>query len=171
MSAPGYHLWLKPPEPAHALFAATIDTLARRLSAARFEPHITLLARLEGGEADHIRRSDALAEILRPFEVQLSAPAYGNQHFQCIYMLVRQSGDVIRANALARRLFERGEESFMPHLSLVYGTYPNAMKKQIVDALPESLRASFIVGALHLVKSHSDDPRDWHEIHAAPLRG
>lgn len=171
MGSPSYHLWLKPADSAYDLLVETIRQLARELGAPVFEPHITLLGHLEGSEQDHIARTRQLARELQPFQVVLTEPSYQNEYFQCLFMRVQQTPAVMNPNALARRVFRQPGEAYMPHLSLVYGLYPEARKKQVIARLRPDVRTSFEVSDVYLIKADSGDPEDWHEILIAPMSG
>ena len=58
---------------------------------------------------------------------------------------------------------------YMPHLSLVYGSYPVERKRKVIDGLPEDLPKSIDVNAVSLIRTESDDPEDWHEVCAPQL--
>jgi hypothetical protein len=59
----------------------------------------------------------------------------------------------------------------MPHLSLVYGSYPESRKQAIIRNLPPDVRTSFEVTNLSLIRADSSDPKDWHEIANFPFTG
>ncbi len=129
MTAPTYHLWLKPPSPTYEALAGLIRALAQELTAPVFGPHVTLLGHLEGSEQDHVQRTTRLGELLGPFSIQLGPAASRPEYFKCIFLEVDKSASIMNANASARQLYQRPPEEFMPHLSLVYGSYPETRKK------------------------------------------
>ena len=169
MSAVTYHLWLKPSGEVRDRLAALIQQLAGQLGTPAFEPHVTLLGSLVGTEPDHLRRADQLARQLRVFKVAPTEPGYLAEHFRCLFMLITQTPAIMGANAVARRIFGGPPDNYMPHLSLVYGSLPQARKKEIIEVLPNDVRTSFEVRAVRLVKAGSDDPRDWQEIQVFPF--
>jgi hypothetical protein len=71
------------------------------------------------------------------------------------------------AQALAKDFFHKPNQAFVPHLSLAYGSYPEARKKLIINKLPLDVRAAFDVNMLYLIRSDSPDPKDWHQIAAS----
>ncbi|HEU5324245.1 MAG TPA: 2'-5' RNA ligase family protein, partial [Methylomirabilota bacterium] len=159
-----FHLWLKPAGPAYEVLGGAIRELAQELGAPVFEPHVTLLGHLEGTELDHARRTEQLGRELRPFPIVLTEASHGDTYFQCLFMTVQPSAVVMDAHVLARRVFHRTEVDYMPHLSLVYGRYPEGRRREIIARLPAAVRTSFGVNAVHLIKAESQDPRDWHEV-------
>jgi hypothetical protein len=171
MGVPTYHLWLKPAGSAYDLLAQTIRNLAHELGGPVFEPHVTLLGHLDGTEQEHIERTHQLARKLRPFQVVLTEPSYRDKYFQCVFMYVEQTPAVMNAHALARKVFRHMIESYMPHLSLVYGFYPEPTKKEVIAKLDSSLRTAFEASDVYLIKADSDDPKDWDEFLTVPMSG
>jgi hypothetical protein len=166
---PRYHLWLKPFGQAYDVLAEVIRELGRKLQAPIFEPHVTLLGSLSGFEHEHLHRIKVLAPQLQPLPITLTAPGHGNEYFQCLFMKVEQSDQIMSANASARRVFAHAGGTYMPHMSLVYGLYPDAMKRELIATLPAQLRMTFDATVLYLIRADSDDPKDWHEIAAIPM--
>ena len=116
---PSYHLWVKPAGAAHALLARTIRDLADELGTPAFEPHVTLLGSLDGPEREHRRRTEMLCRLLRPVPFVLTEPGYLDEYFRCVFMLVDETREVRWYRASALHAFDRPEEPFMPHVSLV----------------------------------------------------
>ncbi|MGH7231842.1 MAG: 2'-5' RNA ligase family protein [Nitrospiraceae bacterium] len=167
---PSYHLWLKPSGEAYERLASAIRELADKLKAPIFEPHVTLLSPLSGTEEEHRRRTKQLAQRLRPFPIILIEPAYRDEYFQCVFMKAVDTPQLMEARTQARHLFSHaGRDVYMPHVSLLYGLYPTELKQELIGALPPDLRMTFGATAVHLVRSDSDDPKDWHEISAIAM--
>ena len=150
MSAATYSLWSKPTGSAYDVLVRTIRRLAHELDGPMFEPHVTLLGQLEGTAQDHVRRSEQLAQQLQPFQIVLIDPSYGNEYFQCVFTRVKQTPPLMNAHAVARRVFGRGKETYMPHLSLVYGLFPDARKREAIAGLQPDVRTSFEATAFSL---------------------
>ncbi|MER3423167.1 MAG: hypothetical protein C4293_08000 [Nitrospiraceae bacterium] len=168
--APTYHLWLKPSGRAYELLAAAIQTLARQLQAPVFEPHVTLLGRLIGTEHELLAQAEQLAEKLRPFHIVLTEPSYREEYFQCLFLKVKETPSILNAHTAASQLFSHEHGSaYMPHLSLVYGLYPQELKQEVIAGLSPDLRMTFDTTVLCLVRADSHDPKDWHELCAVRL--
>jgi 2'-5' RNA ligase len=170
-ATPTYHLWLKPSGNAYDVLAGTIRSLARELHVPAFEPHVTLLAYLDGSEQEISRRAAGLADHLTPFECALTEPAYLDEHFRCLFVLVDPAPPIMSCHAQAAHVFAKPVEGYMPHVSLVYGSFAESRKKEIIAALPSDARTSFVVRSVILLKSESMEPKDWHEIAEFPFRG
>jgi 2'-5' RNA ligase len=170
-AATTYHLWLKPSGKSYDVLVKTIRDLARTLDVEPFEPHVTLLAYLDGTESEHRQRAAALARSATPFECVLTRAAYLDEHFRCLFMLVDQTPAVMECHSRAVQAFEKPGEAYMPHVSLVYGTFPESRKKEIIATLPPEIRTPFAVQSVILLKSESMRPKDWHEIAEYPFAG
>jgi len=170
VTAPTYHYWFKPGGEAYRILTRTIRNLATELQAPVFEPHISLIGNLQGTEEELIQKSEELAQQLEPFEAVLTQASYRDTHFQCLFMLVEKTPALMKAHARAIDFFRRTNQDFMPHVSLVYGTYPEAQKKLVIDNLPPQVKTTFKVTGLYLVRANSPDPKDWHEIGPFPMK-
>lgn len=169
ISTRSYCLWFKPYGAVYDLLARTIRELATQLAGPVFEPHVTLIASLEGTEKELVRKTEEFARQLEPFTMVLTEPSYRDEHFQCIFMLVEQTAPIMNAYAVARDFFQKPNQVFVPHLSLAYGSYPDSRKRLIIDTLPPDIRARFDASALYLIRSDSPDPKDWHQIAAVRI--
>jgi 2'-5' RNA ligase len=170
VSVPAFHLWLTPSGPSRVVLAAIIRRLARELEAPVFEPHVTLLTDLPGSAHQQQQRATALAARLRPTRLTLTEPGYADGFFHCVFMRVELTPDVARLRAVAEEVFGRPPQPYMPHLSLVYGSYPAARKQAIIRQIPAEAETSFVADALHLIRADSPSPPDWAEIGAFPFR-
>ena len=160
-----YHLWLKPSRKASYQFAEVIQQLALELDAPTFEPHITLLGNLKGPEAEHVARSQELAQSLPPFPINVRGPAFGEDYFHCVFLVADMTAPLLHAHALARQIFhQEGDGRYLPHISLVYGLYSENRKKDIIAKLPASLCLPFEASHLSLIRATSDDPKEWQEV-------
>lgn len=165
-----HSLWFKPAGRTFDRLAEVVDRLARERGDTPFDPHVTLVGNLAGTEQEILRRSEALAQQLRPFTIELTEPAYGHEHFQCVFMRVKETSPVMAANSAARQAFDQAPGNYMPHLSLVYGTLADAKKLEIIAQLPD-LRLSFEAASVYLIRAESDDPKDWRELAGFPIEG
>ena len=165
-----YHLWLKPSGTPHDLLSSTIAELARELGSPVFEPHVTLAGPLHGSEADHVRNLERLAHQLSYCDIVLSEPSHSPEHFRCVFMRVEPTRTIMHANALAKATFDLPEKPYTPHLSLVYGTFPEAERLRVLSTLSDSLRFTFPARSVDLIRAASGDPRDWHIVTSVGLR-
>jgi 2'-5' RNA ligase len=166
-----YHVWIKPAGQVYDLFLKTIGQLSQLYRGPFFEPHITLLDSLPGTEEEISGRFSHLGASLQPFTIHLTESAYGDQYFQCVFLKVQKTPEIIHAHELAKGVFNKKSTVFMPHLSLLYGHYPSQLKEKIVAALPNTLLLHFSADRVELIRSRSEKPTDWISIMTLPLSG
>ena len=72
----------------------------------------------------------------------------------------------MKANQKAREIFQRQEDPpFMPHISLLYGNLPQAIKEKAIQEIKDELSLEFSVQDIHLVASSSRIPvEDWEYV-------
>ena len=160
-----YHLWVVPSGETYQLLSGVIVRLSEEYGSPRFAPHVTVLGHLPGSEADILARARQLAERLSPYQIELTVPGMTEHYFQCLFLHVAPTAAVLNAHAQAVTVFSSPDAApYMPHLSLLYGSFPLDMKQGIIKALPASLQLSFMVDRLLVIQAESDDPKDWTPI-------
>jgi 2'-5' RNA ligase len=165
-----YHLWLMPSGAAKDRLARTIAGLAQSYDAPRFEPHVTLLGNLPGTEADILSSASNLARDLQCFEIQPRTPGFTDRYFQCLFLHVEPTPSLLAAHITTRTVFSREDDTpYIPHISLMYGSYPVRVKQEIIATLPEHLLEPFSVDRLYLIRADSDDPKEWHRLREFPF--
>lgn len=160
-----YHLWLKLSRNASERFADVIQQLALELNTPTFEPHITLLGNVKGSEPELLARAKELAGRVPSIPISVREAAFDDDYFRCAFMVVDITRPLRYAHTLAREIFrEEGGGEYLPHVSLVYGRYPDNRKKDLIAKLPASLLLPFEASRLSLIHAGSDDPKDWQEV-------
>ena len=107
-----------------------------------------MIGNLEGTEEELIEKTRELAGRLEPFTAVLTEPSYRDTHFQCLFMLVEPTAPLMNAHVIASEFFHKPHQEFMPHVSLVYGSYAEARKKLVIEHLPADVRTDFEVTGL-----------------------
>jgi 2'-5' RNA ligase len=134
-------------------------------------PHLTVLGGI--GADDHVlRRAQWLASSVPPFDLNLRPRAVTrDEYYRAVVVEAVPSIDLLRLHHLAREAFDRLDDPapFEPHLSLVYGDLPAALRQGIVEGLP-SLRVTFRVEELG-VWSTEGAPGEWREVASFPFTG
>jgi len=157
-----FHLWIVPTDEVCDRLAGVIADLGTRYHGPVFDPHLTLLGRLEGEEEVLVDRTHQLARVLHPFEVRLTEPACESHYFRCLFLPAEPSPSILDAHQKATRIFDAQPASaFDPHVSLLYGEFPETVKQEIINALPPDLPNSFLASRLHLIRAGSTNPQDW----------
>ncbi len=166
-----FHLWLVPTGTVYDRLAGVIADLSARYDGPRFDPHLTLLGRLEGEEASLVDRTHQLARALHPFDLRLREPRYEAQYFRCLFLPAEPSSPILEAQQRATQIFDAQPTSaFDPHVSLLYGLFPESVKQEIITALPSDLPSAFLASRLQLIRAGSTNPQDWHPIQTCSLQ-
>jgi 2'-5' RNA ligase len=157
-----FHLWLVPTGAVYERLGGVLSELSARYQSPQFDPHLTLLGRLEGEEGALVDRAHQLARVLHPFEARLKEPSCEAQYFRCLFLPAELSPSILDAHQRATQIFDAQPASaFEPHVSLLYGLFPESLKREIIDALPPDLPSRFPVSYLQLIRAISTDPQDW----------
>ena len=157
-----FHLWLVPTGDVGNRLADVISELSTRYHGPKFDPHLTLLGKLEGDEESLVELTRQLARSLHPLEVRLREPGYASQYFRCLFLPVEPCPPIRRVHQQAERIFGRqSTSSFDPHISLLYGLFPARVKQGIIKILPTDLPNALRVSRLQLIRVGSTNPKDW----------
>lgn len=165
----GYHLFLEPEGKLQEEVAAIIGSLATEFDGPMFSPHVTLLARIPVEKEEVlIEKTKQLASSLSPFEVVLGTLDMEQAYFRALYLQV-ESEEIKSAHQRANELFSMQDEGqYVPHMSLLYGNYPETQKQEVASALEVPTSSSFLVNRLHLYKTEGETS-NWVKIAEAPF--
>jgi 2'-5' RNA ligase len=142
--------------------------LAQRYGTPPFEPHVTLAGGL-WGPLDKVRSlTRELASSLHPFPVLTGLPAGEDVFFRALYLTVRRSRPLMRANRLAADLFSLPRLPYRPHVSLLYGDLSARRKAAIIEQLQSVDFPSFETRSLHVVDT-ARPVLEWRELGEFPL--
>jgi len=128
-----YFLWLIPPAKIGQQLMTMIQQLSQRFSSPLFEPHITLLANIEGAEEEIILTAQELAKVILPLKVRLTSLDDRDNFYMSLFIHVEGEEPIMDAHQKAAAIFMRTpDEEFSPHLSLLYGDFPKPIKENII---------------------------------------
>ena len=102
-----FHLWLVPTGEACNRLAVVISELSALYHGPKFDPHLTLLGKLEGEEEHLADLTKQLAHVLRPFEIQFKEPGYESQYFRCLFLPIELSLPILEAHQQAEQIFRQ----------------------------------------------------------------
>ncbi|MBI4019941.1 MAG: hypothetical protein HY367_01300 [Candidatus Aenigmarchaeota archaeon] len=167
-----YSLWLRPEGKAHERLSGLISDLAEQYNAPRFEPHVTLLGDIAGSYGDTRARAIPLAGMIRPYSIRLTEIGCGDTFFKCVFIRAEQARPVMEANAMARKAFNRvNDPPYMPHLSILYGSYRQETKEEIIRQIGGTFNMEFGVKSICLVSSSDSTPiEEWRVMGEFKLR-
>ena len=150
--------------------AGVISDLSARYRGPTFDPHLTLLGKLEGEEKSLVDLAKQLARALHPFEVRLKEPGCEPHYFRCLFLPVEPSPTLLEAHQRAKQIFGRKSTSaFDPHVSLLYGLFSESLKQEIINSLPPDLPGAFLVSRLQLIRADSTNPQNWQVVETLDL--
>jgi 2'-5' RNA ligase len=157
-----YSLWIVPDGAFFELWRLVISDLSRRFGTPTFDPHVTLLSGIRASETGAKEKTEALASRLMPYAFEIESIGYEDYYFRSLYWKMRQTEKVMQANRLAQEVFAKNE-TYMPHLSMLYGDIPPDTKKEIIEQLPEPSEKSFTAASVSLYEIHPEI-KDWRRV-------
>jgi 2'-5' RNA ligase len=164
MMKDNFSLWLMPPNDMSRRLKRSVLRLSKRFASPTFEPHVTLLGRLEGTETELRSKASILASRLKPVLIQLEEAGYLDEYFRCLFIRVAHSRSLLDAHQTAVEIFGADKQfRFMPHLSLVYADLNNDAKLRAAQDIGTSFQDRFQVMSLHLY-STTGSPGKWYCI-------
>jgi 2'-5' RNA ligase len=156
-----YSLWFMPTGDVFARLSEILQRLSARYGAPKFPPHVTLLGGCVGPRCELIRKSAQVAAGIRPFTIRLGEIHCLDEYFRCLFVRAALTRPLQNANLAARQAFDsRREPEFMPHLSLLYGNFPQCLKESAIAEIGPRLDVQFKVRTLHLYRTHGA-PGQW----------
>lgn len=164
-----FSLWLTPKEQAYHTLARLISDIGEKYHSPSFPPHVTLLGSLRDSYESLELKSSKLAARLRRYRINLVKIEYLDEHFRSLFIRVEETKEVLRANLMAREIFDRRTDpEYFPHLSILYGDFPSATKEVIIETLGKEFALSFEVEHLYLVNT-SDGLKSWFVVKEFPF--
>ena len=156
-----YFLWLTPAEPVLQQLQELINALARDHGGPSFAPHITLLSRLQGSEADLQSRIARLSTDFSPFTVHCPTLGWSDEYYRCVYLEIETDASLLSIHDRASVLIPHAVNTdFQPHISLMYGNLNEDTKLGIVTALEDIYPRSLLVDRMSLYHAPGG-PQTW----------
>ena len=169
MKGKGHSLWLMPTGEAYDKLSGLIKRLVEEYNAPFFEPHVTLLGEAMQSEEDVLRRSEQLASGQKPFPIVLNTVDYQDFYFRALFVRAERTDPLQALNDRAKEVFEMQDiPDYMPHLSLMYGNFPQAVKECIIKAIGRDQATEFTVNSLHIFKTDGE-VNAWYKVKEFPL--
>ena len=166
MAESTYSLWLQPSGDIAYKLQERIKKLSKEHGTPQFSPHVTLLGSLNASENELIPLTNTLASSVAPFELELTKAGYLDTFYQSLFIHVKDNSTLKQLRAKACQLFDRNEEDYMPHLSLLYGDLSRNQKEKILNMIGREFFITFTVKSIVLMKTDGK-PKDWKKAHAA----
>ena len=168
--APSYAIWLMPTGEVRHRLARKILELSRAYAGPVFAPHVTLASGIVGPGQEVASEMADLAGQITPFAVRLTEVDCFDEYFRCLFVRVATTHPIMKANKVARAVFRlEMQPAFMPHLSLLYGSFPSSMKEGFIVSQDRHFDLEFKVRTLHLYLIKGE-PAVWQRVGRFGLR-
>ena len=152
-------VWIVPAGDALDRIEKIVHKIHPRGGGPRFKPHLTLLSGSETTRADAELKLKHLAARLRPFEITLNRIEWRNEYFRCFYLAAELTAELATAQRAAYEAFEMNPPPpFEPHVSLLYGSLDEKLKKELAAEAGGSVDIRFAATAVQLVNASESVP-------------
>ena len=134
-----------------------------------FDPHVTLRGGLTGDRTALAETTRELAETPEPLDIAFGDVQCSTTAHQCVFLLVTPTLELLRLRRQSTAAFDRDEETYVPHLSLLYGELSIERRVALAEAidtsaLPERGRCT----AITLVDT-TGPVREWESVRSVRL--
>ncbi|KAM0898500.1 hypothetical protein ACQ4PT_021896 [Festuca glaucescens] len=158
-----YSVWALPPEHVRERLRGLMASLRAAHGGPPFEPHATVVG------AVTLRRSAAI-EALRaaaaagvgPYTARVTGVARGDFFYQCVYLLLEPTPEVIQtSDHFCAHFGYQRSSPYMPHVSLLYGDLTDeekeAARKKVEEMDTELSGLQFEISELALYRTDIED--------------
>ncbi|MBU1202284.1 MAG: hypothetical protein KJ583_03065 [Nanoarchaeota archaeon] len=158
-----YSIWLIPSEKSYAKLNDEILELCRKYQTPYFEPHVTLIDSLEGEEADMIKKTSKLVGQMNSNFLRLTKLEHGETEHRCVFILAEIDEQLLNLHALAEKIFDKKEDVFIPHLSLLYGRFLSYTKDRIIREIGKNYDQKVFFDKIILYDTTGKE-ESWHKV-------
>ncbi|RYE29980.1 MAG: haloacid dehalogenase [Hyphomicrobiales bacterium] len=164
-----HSLWLMPAPTDEAMLAGIVGDLSGRFGTPVFAPHLTLQGDTATTPDVLARAIAAAAKAVEAFAQPVSIVEGSNAYFRSFYARFAVSAQLA---ALKQALDPAGRESFMPHVSLLYGEVEATAKAAAIAEIHARLAGRAVrFDRIGIVTSGQDVPiADWRVVASVALR-
>lgn len=151
-----FSIWIIPPKGIKDKYSDIINKLSQKYKSPSFIPHITLLPILQGNFENIKDRIEKLVLGTKPFKIRLNTISHTDSYYKSLFINVTKSNRLDSLFETFYKSFKKVlvnvDENYMPHLSLMYGNFPEITKTEIIKKLKNAnFKEEFIVDRLFLV--------------------
>lgn len=144
---------------AYEKFSNLIKKLAEEYNAPVFAPHVTLIGEFMQPEKDCIRLTKQLVLRQQPFTVNMGEIDYEDFYFRTLFVRAEKTETLLALHNRSKEIFKMDIPPYMPHLSLLYGTFPVETKEKIIREIGRNQQLQLEINSVHLVKG--GEVEDW----------
>ncbi len=172
MGSEEYSIWIMPDMPTSDKLQGIITGLSKEYGSPNFKPHITLIGRVAGAKDQVIQKTKELTWRISPFSIRFGGIATADKYFRCVFVKVDREMGIMTANSVAAGIFGAESNGYAPHISLLYGDFPQEKRSEIAKKVEEDGDPS---GAFHAetirLYMTSGKPAEWKLIEEFTLNG
>jgi 2'-5' RNA ligase len=169
MKGKGHSLWLMPTGEAYHELSGLIKTLAEEYHGPVFEPHVTLLGEVRQSDDEILRRAAQLASGQQPFPIIVRTVEYQDFYFRALFVRAERTDPLQALYNRAKEIFAMPDiPEYMPHVSLMYGNFPQLVKEQIIKAIGRDHTTEFTVSSVHVFKNDGE-AHTWYRVKELPF--
>ena len=159
-----YSLWLRPAQIQIDELIKVISDLSRQDRTKPFPPHITLLSSIPADVETIKQICTQIVDQTQEFDLRLQRIEYSETYYRNFYVLAEASSALLNMYALAKELLNfEPNETYMPHLSLLYGNLNIETKKTLQRKIENIIPNKLTCTRLDLYDSNGT-VSDWHLI-------
>ena len=161
----GYHVFFLPSGELFNSLQNVINMLAQKYHGAKFEPHVTLLARIpKDNETELVKKSKNLANIMKPFKIKLKDIFAEDAYFRALYIKAEYNLALEEYHQKSLELFGvKDVNTYIPHLSLYYGNTSQFTKNEMIKSLLLPSDMNFLVDRIYLYRTEGG-AENWVQI-------
>ncbi len=159
MKSKGYTLWLVPTGLAFEKYNKLIQKLAKEYNAPVFEPHVTLIGEFMDPVENAVEKTKHLVTGEKPFIIKMNEISFQDFYWRTLFVYAEKSQPLLALHEKAKQIFNMDLPPYMPHLSLLYGMFPQEVKDKIIESIGKDQSAEFKIEKVTLVKGGKVE--DW----------
>ncbi len=169
MQSKGHTLWLIPTGDSFERLSNLIEKLAKQCGAPVFKPHVTLLGEIIQPGEECIKLTKQLVSDQTPFTIEMEQIDYQDFYFRTLFVKAKKTSPLLALHARAKEVFQMNDIlPYMPHLSILYGTFPQTLKAAIIKEIGKDQSCQFEINSVHLIKG--GEVEDWCIIGEFPFK-
>ncbi len=159
-----YSLWLRPSQTQIDELTKIISRLAHQYRRRVFPPHITLLSSIKSDIRTITSTCEQITESHPAFDIRLGKIDYTKEHYRNLYILAEVDETLTKLyNQTKIKLEHTISETFIPHVSLLYGNLDTKKQQQQGVELSNSYAKFFNCQRLDLYNA-SGKESEWYLI-------
>ncbi|KAJ3671009.1 hypothetical protein LUZ60_008435 [Juncus effusus] len=171
-----YSVWALPPEPARSRLKNLMAGLRAEFGGPEFDPHVTVVGAITLTPDSAVEMIRSAAAGLRPYTARVKSVSSGSFYYQCVYLLVEPTAEVVEAsNHCCGHFGYQSSSPYMPHLSLLYGDLSDEEKEKAVKRVEELEKEicglTLEISELALCKTDTEDKslKSWEKVEVCKL--